>query len=97
VLFIPTLATTTDGLSAGLVAGLIAAALGLVILYAVINLVAQRIPLRPLFIVTSGFLFVMAIKFIGDAIREFQEQLIVPFIHRCATPIGCRHRAQSHP
>jgi high-affinity iron transporter len=79
VLFIHTLATTAGGWSAGLIAGLIAAAVGLVILYAVINVIAQRIPLRPLFIVTSGFLFVMAIKFIGDAIREFQEQLIVPF------------------
>src|SRR5258708_21229602 len=50
VLFIHTLATTTDGWSAGLVAGLIAAAVCLVILYAVINVIAQRIPLRPLFI-----------------------------------------------
>ena len=39
---------------------------------------ASRLPLRAVFIVTSAMLFVMAIKMIGDAILEFQEQLIVP-------------------
>jgi high-affinity iron transporter len=33
--------------------------------------------LRPLFIITSAFLFVMAIKFIGEAVQEFQEQAII--------------------
>ena len=59
-------------------AGLAAAAVGLVILFFVINYVATRLPLRAVFIVTSALLFVMAIKMIGDAILEFQEQLIVP-------------------
>jgi high-affinity iron transporter len=40
--------------------------------------VATRLPLRAVFIVTSALLFLMAIKMIGDAILEFQEQLIVP-------------------
>ena len=57
---------------------MLAAALGLVVLFFVINRVARRIPLRPLFVVTSAFLFFMAIKFIGEAIQEFQEQQIVP-------------------
>ncbi len=35
--------------------------------------------LRPLFIATSAFLFFMAIKFIGQAIQELQEQQIVPY------------------
>ena len=30
------------------------------------------------FLITSALLFLMAIKMIGDAILEFQEQLIVP-------------------
>ena len=42
-------------------------------------MIAQKIPLRPLFIITSAFLFAMAIKFIGEAIQEFQEQSILPF------------------
>jgi high-affinity iron transporter len=32
-----------------------------------------------LFIVTSAFLFLMGIKFIGEAMQEFQEQTIVSF------------------
>lgn len=74
VLFINALAQTEGGWSAGLFAGLAAAAVGLAVLFYFINMIAQRIPLRPLFIATSAFLFAMAIKFIGDAIQEFQEQ-----------------------
>ena len=78
MLFIHALAKTEGGWSIGLLAGLVAAAAGLVVLFFVINVIAQRLPLRPLFLVTSGFLFIMAIKFIGEAIQEFQEQVIVP-------------------
>ena len=78
VLFINALATTEGGWSAGLFAGLGAATLGLVVLFYFINLIAQKIPLRPLFIITSAFLFAMAIKFIGEAVQEFQEQSILP-------------------
>jgi len=77
VLFINALATTEGGWSAGLFAGLAAAALGLVVLFYFINLIARKLPLRPLFIITSAFLFAMAIKFIGEAVQEFQEQAII--------------------
>src|SRR5260370_1184574 len=43
-----------------------------------ITLKASSSSLRPLFIITSAFLFAMAIKFIGEAVQEFQEQAIVP-------------------
>src|SRR6266436_4716513 len=79
VLFINALATTEGGWSAGLFGGLAAATLGLAVLFYFINLIAQKIPLRPLFIITSAFLFAMAIKFIGEAVQEFQEQSILPF------------------
>jgi high-affinity iron transporter len=79
VLFLNALATTEGGWSSGLFGGLAAAAIGLAILFYFINLIAQKIPLRPLFIITSAFLFAMAIKFIGEAIQEFQEQSILPF------------------
>lgn len=78
VLFVYALAGSSGGWSAGLFAGLAAGAGGLVILFFVINAVAMRLPLRAVFLVTSAMLFVMAIKMIGDAILEFQEQLIVP-------------------
>ena len=79
VLFIYALAATEGGWSAGLFAGLAVAAVALAVLFYFINMIAQRIPLRPLFVVTSAFLFAMGIKFIGEAIQEFQEQSIVPF------------------
>jgi high-affinity iron transporter len=78
VLFVHALASSSGGWSAELFAGLAAAAAGLVILFFVINYVAARLPLRAVFIATSALLFVMAIKMIGDAVLEFQEQLIVP-------------------
>ena len=77
VLFINALAKTEGGWSAGLFAGLAAATVGLAVLFYFINLIAQKMPLRPLFIVTSAFLFAMAIKFIGEAVQEFQEQAII--------------------
>ena len=79
VLIINALATTEGGWSAGLFAGLGAATIALAVLFYFINLIAQKIPLRPLFILTSAFLFVMAIKFIGEAVQEFQEQALLPF------------------
>src|SRR5436190_18746383 len=77
VLFINALATTEGGWSAGLFAGLAAATAGLAVLFYFINLIARKLPLRPLFIITSAFLFAMAIKFIGEAVQEFQEQTII--------------------
>lgn len=79
VLFINALAATEGGWSVGLFGGLAAATLGLAVLFYFVNLIAQKIPLRPLFIITSAFLFAMAIKFIGEAVQEFQEQSILPF------------------
>jgi high-affinity iron transporter len=48
------------------------------VLFYFINLIAQKLPLRPLFIITSAFLFAMAIKFIGEAVQEFPEQAMLP-------------------
>jgi high-affinity iron transporter len=79
VLFVHALAQTSGGWSIGLLSGLILGAIVLVGLFMLINVVAQRLPLRPVFLVTSAFLFVMAVKFIGDSIAEFQEQLILSY------------------
>ena len=77
VLFITALANAEGGWTVGIFAGLGAAALLLAVLFYVLNRLAHRIPLRPLFVVTSVFLFITALKFIGDAIQEFQEQNII--------------------
>jgi high-affinity iron transporter len=79
VLFVHALAKTSGGWSAALIAGLIVAAVALVVLFFVINVVAQKLPLRPVFIVTSAFLFFMAIKFIGEGMQEFQEQQYISY------------------
>jgi high-affinity iron transporter len=79
VLFINALASAEGGWGVGLFAGLAAATAGLVVLFYFINLIAQKLPLRPLFIITSAFLFAMALKFIGEAVQEFQEQSMLPF------------------
>jgi high-affinity iron transporter len=79
VLFVHALAKTEGGWTAALLGGLLVATGGLVALFFLINVITQRIPLRPLFVTTSAFLFIMAVKFIGEAIQEFQEQQIVSF------------------
>ena len=79
VLFIHALAQTNNGWSLELISGLATAAAVLILLFYTINVVARRLPMRLVFLVTSAFLFVMAIKFIGQAIQEFQEQLLIPY------------------
>ncbi len=79
VLFIHALAKTSGGWSGALIGGLIFAAFALVVLFFVINGLAKRLPLRPVFMITSAFLFFMAIKFIGEGMQEFQEQQFVSF------------------
>jgi high-affinity iron transporter len=79
VLFVHTLSISSGGWSIALIGGLLAAAAGLVALFFLINMVAHRVPLRPLFVVTSAFLFFMAVKFVGTAVQEFQEQAWVSY------------------
>lgn len=79
VLFYAALANAEGGYSVSLFAGIAAAMLGLVVLYAVMQVVSMRIPLRPLFIITSAFLFMMALKFIGNGLMELQEQQIIGY------------------
>ena len=79
VLFVHALAKTSGGWSPALAAGLGAAALVLAVAFFVIRGFSRRLPLRPVFVATSAFLFVMAVKLIGDAFQELQEQAIVSY------------------
>jgi high-affinity iron transporter len=72
VLFIHALANSSGGWSAALLGGLAVGFGGLVLLFIFINVIVQRLPMRPVFIATSAFLFVMALRFIGQGIQEFQ-------------------------
>jgi high-affinity iron transporter len=78
VLFLHALAQSSGGWSTMLILGLAGAAAALVVLYAAMQWLAVHLPLRPLFLLTSCFLFVMGLRFIGGAIQELQEQTIVP-------------------
>ncbi|MBX9757195.1 MAG: FTR1 family protein [Beijerinckiaceae bacterium] len=78
-LFLNALASANGGWGASVLMGLGGAALALAIMYFVMQTLAMRIPLRPLFIVTSAFLFLMGLRFIGGAIQELQEQQIAPY------------------
>ena len=78
VLFLAALANSRGGWNSSLVAGLLAAFGALGGIYWAMQLLALRIPLRPLFMVTSAFLFIMGLRFIGGAIQELQEQTLVP-------------------
>lgn len=77
VLFIKALAVTNGGWTVALLGGLALAALVLIVAYRFINLIVYRLPLRPVFILTSAFLFFMGIKFVGAAVQEFQEQALI--------------------
>jgi high-affinity iron transporter len=85
ILFLHATARTSGGWSAGLVGGLAGATVLLVGLYVAMQWLALRLPLRPLFLVTSAFLFVMGLRFVGGAIQECQEQVLVP-LHAAPLP-----------
>ncbi|OYU49011.1 MAG: iron permease FTR1 [Rhizobiales bacterium PAR1] len=77
VLFLHSLAKTSGGWNLGLVIGLVAAAAALVVIFVAIQAFAMRLPLRPVFLITSALLFIMALKFVGGAIQEMQEMQIL--------------------
>ncbi len=79
VLFLHALAATKGGWNGSLIAGLIGAAVCLVELCAAMQWLALRLPLRPFFLLTSAFLFIMGLRLIGGVVQELQEQLLVPY------------------
>ena len=79
VLFLHALAKTHGGWNASMIGGLVAAAVALVAVYVAIAQTTKRLPLRPFFLVTSAFLFVMGLKFIGEGLQELQEQALLGF------------------
>lgn len=76
-LFLHALAQTHGGWSAGIAGGIAAAIAALAVLFIVITRTTRRLPLRAVFLVTSAFLFLMGLRFVGEAIQELQEQALV--------------------
>jgi len=79
VLFLHALAKSSGGWTFGLIAGLVVAAVCLVAIFYAIERLALMLPLRPVFLVTSAFLFIMGLRFVGGAIQELQEQTVVSY------------------
>jgi high-affinity iron transporter len=78
ILFLQALAVGNGGWTLSLFAGLGFGLLALAAVYVLIQTLALRIPLRPLFAVTSAFLFVVGLGFVADGLHEFQELNWVP-------------------
>ena len=79
VLFLHTLAKTNGGWSSSIIGGILAALVVLTVIFVIVTATTRRLPLRAVFLVTSAFLFVMALKFIGEGLQELQEQALVPY------------------
>jgi high-affinity iron transporter len=79
VLFLHGLAKTNGGWTLGLVSGIVGAAVLLIALFVIILRTTRHLPLRPVFLLSSAFLFLMGLKFVGAGLQEFQEQALIPF------------------
>jgi high-affinity iron transporter len=79
VLFLHVLAKTNGGWTTPLMSGIVAAFAVLAVLFWIIVNTTRRLPLRAVFLVTSAFLFLMGLKFIGEGLQEFQEQALIPY------------------
>jgi high-affinity iron transporter len=79
VLFLHVLAKGNGGWGAGIIGGIVSAFACLGVLAWIIINTTRRLPLRAVFLVTSSFLFLMGLKFIGEGLQEFQEQALVPY------------------
>ncbi|WP_443147385.1 FTR1 family iron permease [Prosthecomicrobium sp. N25] len=78
ILFLHAMAREAGGWTLGILAGLAGAIVLLAALFGAMQWLAVRLPLRPVFLVTSAFLFLMGLRFVGAAIQELQEQALLP-------------------
>lgn len=78
VLFLSALAGNSGGWSGTVVAGAGAALVVLAGLFVLIEKLSVKLPLRAVFLVTSAFLFLMGLDFLGGAVKEFQEVGLLP-------------------
>ena len=53
--------------------GVVVGAAALAVLFWLTRAVSMRLPLRPVFVFTSGFLFLMALRFIGQPFGMIQR------------------------
>lgn len=87
ILFLHALAGTAGGYSFAFIAGLLVATALLVLLFIGMQWLAMHLPLRPVFLFTSAFLFIMGLRFLGASIQEMQELDWVS-LHQAIVPQG---------
>ena len=87
ILFLHALSGTVGGYSLSFIAGLMIATALLAFLFIAMQWLAMHLPLRPVFLLTSAFLFVMGLRFIGAGIQEMQELDWVG-VHNALVPAG---------
>ncbi|HET8622689.1 MAG TPA: FTR1 family protein [Gemmatimonadales bacterium] len=68
----------TGASALAIVAGMVAGGLLMAALYIAVNRFGVRLPLKPLFAVTSAFLYYMAFVFAGKGVAELQEGGFLP-------------------
>ena len=77
VLFYQALSASVAGAAGAIVLGFVLGTVLLVVIWALMRRYGVRIPLRPFFIATSAFLYLMAFRFAGTGILELQETGLV--------------------
>jgi high-affinity iron transporter len=78
ILFLHALANSSGGWTGGFIGGLVFATATLCVLFLVMQRVAVRLPLRPIFFTTSAVLFLTGLEAVAGAIQELQEQALFP-------------------
>lgn len=77
-LFLQALSTRTGGATLEIGLGLGVAALVLVFVYYAVHVLGVKVPLRAFFVGTSALLYVLALRFVGLGVFEFQEGGLIP-------------------
>lgn len=86
IVFVFALASTSVTAHTDIAAGLVAGAIALVAVFVSVRAVTSRLPLKLIFAATSALMFVMAIRFVGDAVGHLQVAR-----HVSTTPIEGLH------
>src|ERR1041385_5619230 len=60
------------------VAGIAAGAIGVVVIFVLVNQLGLRVAMKPFFAVTGAMLYYMAFVFAGKGIAELQEAQVLP-------------------
>lgn len=77
VLFLHAVSIASGGWNMAMIGGIAAASAVLALVFVLVTRTTRRLPLRPVFLLTSAFLFLMGLKLVGEAMQEFHEQAMI--------------------